>query len=207
VDLAGVLRVLGKGDGEVAAVFRMGSRVYGTASPTSDEDFVAVLARRDARQDLAFAEGVNVVIHGLDTFQDALADHSVFALECFFLPPEHRLKDPRPPFTFRLDRDKLATSASGRSASDFAKAGKRFAEEPGPSKKKLFHALRVPLFALQVARTGRLHDYAEATGLWREIASRPETEWGPYLAEYGPRREQLCAELATLARRRSPSRR
>jgi hypothetical protein len=202
VDRAEVLRVLGKGDGAVAAIFRTGSRVYGTASPTSDEDFVAVLARKDARQDLAWGAGVNVVVHGLDTFRDAIADHSVFVLECLFLPPEHRLKDPRPPFAFKLDREKLAASAGGRSAADFAKAGKRFADEPGPSKKKLFHALRVPMFALQIARTGRIQDYGEASAIWREIEARPETEWEPYLAEYGPRREQLCAELGALAKQR-----
>jgi hypothetical protein len=202
MDLAAVLRVLRRADGEVAAVYRTGSRVYGTASATSDEDFVAVLARQGARQDLAFGPGVNVVVHGLDTFRDAIADHSVFALECLFLAPEHRLKDPRPAFAFKLDRKKLAASAGGRSAADFAKAGKRFADEPAASKKKLFHALRVPLFALQVARTGRIGDYGEANGLWREITAREEEDWEPYLAAYGPLQERLCQELeATGARR------
>jgi hypothetical protein len=202
MDRAAVLRVLGRSDGEVAAVYRTGSRVYGTASPTSDEDFVAVLARRDARQDLAFGPGVNVVVHGLDTFRDAIADHSVFVLECLFLPPEHRLKDPRPPFAVAIDRKKLSASAGGRSASDFAKAGKRFADEPAASKKKLFHALRVPLFALQIARSGRITDYAEASGLWREIAARADDAWEPYLEAYGPLRERLCRELDASARKR-----
>ncbi len=186
VDYAGVLAVLRRTDGEVAAVFRTGSRVYGTASETSDEDFVAVLARRDARQDLAFGPGVNVVVHGLDTFRDAIADQSVFALECLFLPPDHRLKEARPPFAFALDRKKLAASAGGRSAADFAKAGKRFAEEPAASKKKLFHALRVPMFALQIARAGRIVDYGEANGLWREISAATDEAWEPYLEAYGP---------------------
>jgi len=202
MDFAAILRLLGRSEGEVAALFRTGSRVYGTASPASDEDFVAVLARRDARRDLAFGAGVNVVIHGLDTFRDALADHSVFALECLFVAPEHRLKDPRPPFAFTLDRKKLLASAGGRSASDFAKAGKCFAEEPGASKKKLFHALRVPMFALQIARKGRITDYGEASGLWRELAARADGEWEPYLAAYGPVREQLVRDLEASARRR-----
>lgn len=204
MDSADVLRILRRPEGEVAAIFRSGSRVYGTATPTSDEDFVAVLAR-PARQDLAFAPGVNIIVHGLDTFRDAIADHSVFALECLFLPPEHRLKDPRPPFAFKLDRAKLAASAGGRSAADFAKAGKRFADEPGPSKKKLFHALRVPMFALQVARSGRITDYGEANGLWREIAGRGEDTWEPYLEAYGPLHERLRRDLEALTgSRKSP---
>lgn len=44
-----------------------------------------MLVRRDARQDLAFRAGVNLITHGMDSFQKALSDHSVFALECFFL--------------------------------------------------------------------------------------------------------------------------
>ncbi len=203
MDLTSVLRVLGRPDAEVAAVFRTGSRVYGTASAASDEDFVAVLARRDARQDLAFGAGVNVVVHGLDTFrEEAIADHSVFALECLFLPAEHRLKAPSAPFTFKLDRKKLAASARERSASDFAKAGKRFAEEPAASKKKVFHALRVPMFALQIAHRGSITDYGEANGLWREIAARNDEAFAPYLTAYGPLRERLCAELDTPVRRR-----
>jgi hypothetical protein len=202
MDYTAVLRVLGRSDGEVAAVFRTGSRVYGTASPGSDEDFVAVLARRDARQDLAFGAGVNVVVHGLDTFRDAIADHSVFVLECLFLPPDHRLKDPRPPFAFALDRGKLAASAGGRSAADFAKAAKRFADEPTASKKKLFHALRVPMFALQIARSGRISDYGEAAVLWSEITARPDEDWQPYREAYGPLRERLCRELDAAAKKR-----
>jgi hypothetical protein len=194
-----LLRVMGRADRELAAVFRAGSRVYGTASPTSDEDFVAVLARPGAKQDLVFGKDVNVVVHGMGTFQAALDDHSVFALECLFLPPEHRLKAPPRPFSFTLDRIRLAASAGARSEADFKKAGKRFDDEPDASKKKLFHALRVPMFALQVAREGRITDYGEATGLWREIAERADPGWEAYEAAYGPLREKLCDELNALA--------
>ncbi|WP_437333386.1 hypothetical protein [Sorangium sp. So ce394] len=202
MSLSTVLRVLRRNDGEVHSVFRAGSRVYGTATAASDEDFVAVLARRDAKQDLAFAPGVNVVVHGLDSFRHAIAEHSVFALECLFLPPEHRLKGARPPFAFKLDRRKLAASAASRSASDFKKAGARFDDEPEASKKKLFHALRVPLFAVQIAETGAIHDYGAANPYWREILADERLDWEPYRATYGPLREGLCARLAALASRR-----
>jgi hypothetical protein len=56
MDLAAVLRVLRRADGEVAAVYRTGSRVYGTASATSDEDFVAVLARRRGLVNVRYVE-------------------------------------------------------------------------------------------------------------------------------------------------------
>jgi hypothetical protein len=196
MDYAGILRILGREGGEIHSVYRAGSRVYGTATEASDEDFVVVLARRDARQDLVFRDSVNIVLHGVDSFQKALADQSVFALECFFLPKEHRLKAPQQPFAYKLDRNKLAESASSRSASDFKKAARTFAEEPLPAKKKLFHALRVPMFALQIARSGKITDYGEATPLWREIQADESEDWDAFAGRvYGPLRERLVAEL------------
>lgn len=179
-------------------MFRCGSRVYGTATATSDEDFVAVLARRDAKQDLLFRDSVNVVIHGLDTFREAIAGQSVFALECLFLAPEHRLIDAKPPFTFKLDRGKLAASAVARSTSDFKKASKLLDEEPIASKKKLFHSLRVPMFALQIARSSRIVDYGQANHHWAAIRDHESTDWDDYQRLYGPVRDDLVKELAAL---------
>ena len=125
MDTTGLLRILGRSPAEVHAISRCGSRVYGTATAASDEDFVAVLARRDAKQDLVFRDNVNIVVHGLDSFREAIAGQSVFALECLFLPAEHWLIDPKPPFSFKLDRAKLAASATSRSTSDFKKAAKQ----------------------------------------------------------------------------------
>lgn len=183
-------------DGEIHSASRCGSRVYGTAGPRSDEDFVVVLADAAARQDLLFVGGVNVVVHGTGSFTRALADQSVFACEVLFAPAEHRLKEGRPPLPYRLDRPKLAASAAGRSDADFKKAGKTFADEPQAAKKKLFHALRVPLFARQLVQNGKIVDFAEAAPLWAEIAGHRETEWAPYAQAYGAMREGLCAWLA-----------
>jgi predicted nucleotidyltransferase len=196
-----MLQVLKRPDSAVFAAFRVGSRVYGTASEGSDEDFVAVLGDRKAKQDLAFASGVNVVIHGLATFEQALADHSLFALECLFAPAEHRLKEAKPAFAFKLNKRKLLDSAQGRSDADFAKAKKRFVDERGPSTKKLFHSLRVLMFARQVASKGRIVDFTEAAPLWTEMRNQTETEagWDDFERNYGPRRDALLEELRRLA--------
>ncbi len=196
-----LLQVLKVTDSAVYAAYRVGSRVYGTAGPLSDEDFVAVLSRPDQRQDLAFAKGINVVVHGVATFQKALEDQSVFALECLFAAPAHVLKAPRPPFRHTLDRKKLAISATERSNSDWQKAKKRFVEEPEASKKKLFHALRVPIFALQIAKTGKLGDYAAANAHWTRIQEGPTDDFAFYEQTFGPIREASLVELSKLGGR------
>src|SRR5262249_36563792 len=127
---------------------------------------------------------------------------SVFALECLFAPPAHVLKAPARPFRHTLDRKKLAASATERSTSDWQKAKKRFAEEPEPSKKKLFHALRVPVFAVQIANTGKLTDYAAANSYLSHIQPGPTDSFDFYETTFASTRESLCAELSRLAARK-----
>lgn len=158
------------------AVFRVGSRVYGTATPESDEDFLVVLARRDARQDLLFFPNLNVILHGADSFQRALEEHSIMALEAHFAPAPHRLLEPRPPFSFKLDRKRVMASASERARSDFAKARKTFEAEPDAARKKVFHALRVAMFARQIAQHGKLSRFDEASHLMALLRGIPSWE-------------------------------
>ncbi|MDC0740379.1 nucleotidyltransferase domain-containing protein [Polyangium mundeleinium] len=200
--LSRLIAVLRISRAEIRAAYRVGSRVYGTAGPGSDEDFLVVLGKSGQRQDLAFAEGLNVVIHGVATFQDALDDQSVFALECHFAQPAHVLVAARPPFRYTLDRKKLAASAIGKSTADWQKAKKRFADEPAPSRKKAFHALRVPVFALQVAKTGKITDYAAANHFLAELREGPDDDFAWYEKKLGPTREALCAELTKLGGKR-----
>ncbi|NUO48084.1 MAG: hypothetical protein HOV80_04425 [Polyangiaceae bacterium] len=193
-DVMGILRLE---DAAICGMFRCGSRVYGTATPSSDHDFVAVLAGSDGRRDLVFGDGCNVVIHTRASFQEALDHHSIFALECLFAPAPHRLKEPAPPFRFVLDRRKLADAASERARADYEKASKRLDEEPDASRKKAFHAIRVLWFALQVAREGRITDFEEAAELWEEIATAPISlsTW----ISYGIEVEACAGELEELA--------
>ncbi|MBK9264639.1 MAG: nucleotidyltransferase domain-containing protein [Polyangiaceae bacterium] len=185
--------------GDVRAAYRVGSRVYGTAKPTSDDDFVVIMTRPGQKQDLAFAHGINIVIHGPVTFQTALDDQSVFALECFFASPEATLMAPRPPFKYTLDRRKLSVSATEKSKADWQKAKKRFVDEPGPSRKKVFHALRVPAFALQIAKTGKLADFTCANAWHADIQRGPNDDFSWYEDRFGTVREEMCTELVQLA--------
>jgi hypothetical protein len=118
------------------------------------------------------------------------------------LPPGHKLKETKGAFAYKPDPRKLAESAIGRSDADFAKAAKTFEREPEAAKKKLFHALRVPMFARQLKASGRIVDYAEASPLWAEIRDREGLDWDEYQRAYGPLREQICEELRAAGKRR-----
>ena len=195
MELADVLSALACARNDVLAVTRVGSRVYGTATEASDHDFVAVLAEPDARRDLAFGSRLDVVVHGRETFERALAEQSVFALECHFAPRAHRLVEPARPFVWRRDLAKLRASASARSTAYFDKAIRRFEEDPAAAKKRIFHALRVPTFALEIARRGRLDDLTAVAPLCREIFAH-DGGAAEHRAAFGPRRDALLEALA-----------
>jgi hypothetical protein len=198
-DLASILRVDPQ---SIRLACRMGSRVYGTAGPTSDDDFLVVLSKPGQKQDLAFAPGVNIVVHGVATFQQALDDQSVFALEGFFAPMEHTLVSAKPPFKYTLDRKKLAISATEKSRADWQKGCKKFLDEPKPSRKKIFHSLRVPAFALQVTRTGKLTDFAIANDWFEDLMTGPDDDANWYEDRFGKIRESMCSELVKFAEKR-----
>jgi len=195
-----LLKTLKRPATELRGAFRVGSRVYGNARPDSDEDFLAVLADKKARKELAFGDNVNVIVHGPDDFQKALEEHSMLALECHFAPREHRIVEPRPPFSLTLDRRRLEASVRERSTSDFEKGRKRFEDEPGPSRKKIFHALRVLIFARQIAQRGKIVDFGEANPCLVELESLEEV--AAVEARFSPQHRALLDELAALCKRK-----
>lgn len=187
-DYAALLRLLGRPDADVHSAYRTGSRVYGTAHADSDEDFLVVL-NGEGRPDLVFRPRVNIVVQSLAQHQQALVAQSVFALEAWFAPDPLK----RGPATWTPDTKRLAHAASEKSASDFNKAARLFNQDRHAAKKRLFHALRVPLFARQIARTGRLHDYAAARPLWEELLSHPG-DWADHQG-FAELRDQICAGI------------
>jgi len=195
MDLAELCATLRLDPSTLRGAFRVGSRVYGTAKPGSDHDFLLISSRPGQRQDLLFGPQVNGILHGVESFQRALDDHSMMALEAFFAPPEHRLLEPRPAFRFALRPRLLIEAASERARSDLAKAKKCFDDEPGPSKKKVFHALRVALFADELLRTGRLTRFDQANLVAAGLA--PLDDWPSIERRYQP---ELAALLSGLGR-------
>lgn len=187
-----VLAVLRAADRDVARCVRVGSRVYGTHHPGSDRDYFVVL-RGDAPRDLRRRPGIDVVVHSERDYVEALAAQRVFALEARFAPAEHVLAD-RGAAPWRLDRRRLHAAATERSDSDWAGAERLWAVDPERAARRLFHALRVPAFAAQVAEGGRIADFGEpARTWWEEIRTAPTPE--PLFAALGPARDDRLRRI------------
>lgn len=189
-----LLPLLGGNDKNVRAVFRSGSRLYGCHEEWSDEDFVALLVA--GKRDLIRRPRVNIIVQTAEQFQQGLREHSILALECFFTPPEARLKD-GPIGEFKLNPAVLLDKATETSQTDFNKAVARWSDQPEASKKKLYHSIRILMFATQIAQRGRIDDYGAANGVWTAIRDNWSQDWADY-TEFVELRERLLESLRTV---------
>lgn len=199
-DYAAVLALLRRDDAAVRACVRVGSRVYGTATPASDHDFLVVLHDRAARQDLLWGPGINVVVHGAGSYAAALESQSIFALEGYFARAADTLKAAAPPFAYVRDRKRLRAAASERADSDWRKATKLFPDDPAAGRKRAGHALRVLAFAAQIARSGRIEDFTAGRAFAERLAFC--TDERAFEAAFLGARDALLEELARFSRAR-----
>lgn len=184
-----ILHILKCSDGDLRSVYRVGSRVYGCATETSDSDYCVIRNVGAGRSDLVFRPGINITVHTVDTYQRALNDHSLFALECFYAPPSAVLKQ-GPVFPFKLNLGLLIDKVRQTSESDWRKATKLWEDELEASQKKLYHSIRVLMFARQIALHGRITNFSEANEVWSAV--RESVDW----EEFSPLRAQLLASLS-----------
>lgn len=190
-DLERILSQYGREETAYLAV-RVGSQVYGTATPESDTDFMVV--GDFSKPEILFGHDFNVTLKSVGGFTESLRNQSVYALEALFAPPEHRFWDARD-FTWKLDLGKLRAKTEAKSDSDWKKGLKLLASEPEKARKKLFHALRVPEFARQLATVGRIEHFDSANDWFEEIMTEPSEDHSQYESAWGDLRRELLNDI------------
>lgn len=201
----------------VLNIYPYGSKVYGTATEKSDDDFIIVMTdegfskRFDLGPDLtAFSSGISVndvdgSLYSKSLFEVAILEHEISVLECLWLPPK-TVKQHRHDFapSFILDLPTLRESLSSKASNSFVKAKKKFTVEkdrnPYLARKSLFHSLRILKFGMQIASCGFIHDYRAANAIWESIKDYPSEDWEDYKTTYQP----LYNELKTAFRELAP---
>ena len=180
-------------------IYAYGSRVYGTADEyRSDYDFI-IIANSDINDREIRNGNLNIHIYNPDHFRELLLGHKIFALECFFLPEQHRVLN-LDEFSFVLDKNKLREEISSKSSNSWVKCKKKIEVENEAylGKKSLFHAMRIVLFGTQIAKTGVISDYAAANHLWDEIQELPD-DWNVLKAKFQPQYNSLLTEFRKYA--------
>lgn len=145
-----------------------GSQVYGTA--TADSDFDIIMIANNSIEATEIRNGLfNIHVYTPDKFKSDMEWHRINNLECIFAPEWAKLKETIK-YDFKLDIPKLRHATSHISSNSWVKARKKI--EQGDyyiGIKSLFHSIRIPMFATQIAKTGRIYDFTCANFIWKKL--------------------------------------
>jgi hypothetical protein len=182
-------------------LFPYGSRVYGTASDKSDQDYMAVILdkRNSVQTGEEYRHGdTNIHIYTRNDWQYQLNQHKIHTLEAYYLPDGIC----RSQFNLKLDIKQLRSALSEKASHSFVKAKKKIEKEKDfyIGWKSLFHSLRILTFGTQIAQMGKIENYGAANHYWFDILNDPHYEWAYYEDKYKP----IYNELATGFRKVAP---
>lgn len=196
--------------------FMYGSYVYGTNNEKSDKDIIVIV---DDDLKLETYEGIEEIhvfpddeeksidfqIINNNTFKKMLYNHHIIALESLFMKSD--MYDNFEKFNslyanyFILDKWKLRKVVSSIVNNSYAKCHKKLIIKKDydlyRAQKSIFHCIRLYMFAIQIAETGKIYDYAEANPYWVKI-QMIGNNWDEYKSKFKPILNSLRSKLVKL---------
>jgi len=166
-----IVRASGIHPSRIFNIFLFGSRVYGTSNSKSDWDVIMIA--NNSVNSTELRKGLfNIHVYTPTKFQEDLDWHRINNLECIYAPDWAKLKEDKK-FTFKFDVKKLRHATSHISSNSWVKCSKKIQfDEYHIGVKSLFHSIRIPMFATQIVKDGRITDFGCANWIWDEIKSK-----------------------------------
>lgn len=148
-------------DEPIIEVYPYGSVVYGCTSKNSDEDFIVVV---QSEKDLYYSvktENGDITVYSEPLFIKRGREQHISVWECICLHENDRYFE-----KIHIIPELLRREISSVSSNSFVKCKKKMAiGEDYIGKKSMFHSLRILMFGIQIAKHGKIVDYAEANYL------------------------------------------
>ena len=181
-------------------IYIFGSRVYKTNTDNSDWDIIIVANNSvEATELCGLKKGIyNIHVYTPNKFQEDLDWHRINNLECIFAPEWAKLKEDRK-WELKFDIAKLRHATCHISSNSWVKAKKKLEQDDYYiGVKSLFHSLRIPMFATQVATSGRITDFSCANFIWNKIKNKRWT-WEELDEEFRELRNQVQTDFRKVA--------
>ena len=174
-------------------IYIFGSRVYKTNSENSDWDIIMVANNSVEAIELKL-EKYNIHIYTPDKFKEDLEWHRINNLECIFAPTWAKIQE-NIPYNLDIDFPKLRHATSHISSNSWVKSKKKLEiGEYHTGIKSIFHSLRIPIFATQVATTGFIYDFEMANYIWDKLVSKNWT-WNELDLEFRELRNSILSDF------------
>lgn len=181
--LEDVISASGIHPSKIFNVIIFGSQVYGTYDAASDWDIImvannsveAIELKKTVQDEFSYnlqtrTIRYNIHIYTPDRFKKDLEWHRMNNLECIFAPDWAKLKEDKK-FDFKINLAKLRHATSHVSSNSWVKCKKKLLieDEYRTAIKSFYHSIRIPMFAAQIARYGRITDFTAANFIWSKL--------------------------------------
>lgn len=177
---------------EILYVFPFGSKVYGTDTSKSDEDFIVIINKDEEIEYGLHDEKLNITVYSDSKFKNLIKEHDISALECIFSNKTH--------YEFNLDLEKLRKSISAVASNSFVKCKKKLIPgsdfNPYTGKKSLFHSIRILDFGIQIAKYGKIVDFSSSNHYFNKIMDIED--WETLKETFQPIANKLKSEFKRL---------
>lgn len=193
-------------------MYNRGSLVYGTYEPDVSDVDILVVVDNSCHSiideyprhicEVKIENGGDYQFICDDDFAKMVENNNIEALECIFytIDPDDKYLN-----IFKLDKWKLRESVSSICSNSWVKAKKKLTVEKDYNlriaQKSLWHSMRLYMFGIQIANTGRIYDFQEANPLWDEIKNADTPTWDYYKEKYQKKFNSLRSELVKLCDR------
>jgi predicted nucleotidyltransferase len=195
-----IIKASGIHPSRVFNVTIFGSQVYGTSNSDSDWDIIMVANNSvEATELCGLKKGIyNIHVYSPNKFQEDLDWHRINNLECIWAPDWAKLKETIK-YDFELNLAKLRHATSHISSNSWVKSRKKLEQDDYYiGVKSLFHSLRIPMFANQIATSGRITDFSCANFIWNKIKSKRWT-WEELDTEFRELRNEILTDFRKVA--------
>jgi hypothetical protein len=198
-----VISSIGLNKLKVKNIYIYGSQVYGSAHEGSDYDIAVtanqMMTHEEKRVNVNGAK-LNIHVYTPDVFLAALNKHDIMNLECIFAPSWAILQEKdvlsRDTVVKRIIKNVLTQSQS----SWFNGKMKIRDHNIDKGVKSIFHAMRMLMFAAQIAQFGKITDFTVGNNLYKEMMECDEFEWDYYKEKYLPIKIELEEKLKSYAK-------
>jgi predicted nucleotidyltransferase len=153
---------------DIIYIFQYGSRVYGSNNEKSDWDFIVII-NSSVKETQFISDDINITFYNKERFIELRDEHDISVLEFLYLPIENKwlitqVQDDFNIYDFKINLTKLRNSISHISSNSWVKAKKKLIVENDRNLdvglKSLFHSLRILNYGAQLAKNGKIINYA-----------------------------------------------
>lgn len=177
-------------------IYTFGSRVYGTNNYSSDWDFIMVANTSNTNREIRSGD-FNIHVMTEDHFANKLKDHHSGCIECYFTPKKFRILE-NIKYDWTPNLASLRHSYSHISSNSWVKCNKKLQQgDYNIGVKSLFHSLRIPMFGIQIAKTGKIYDFSEANFINDKLNSKTWT-WTELDKEFRELRNSILTQFRSV---------